>query len=59
VTQLDPSAPDDRLTAQEIARVPREPWLRVETLLVVGSLGLGVLLLGLLLWVSSTVFPVP
>ena len=60
MSQSDPrSQPDDRRTAEEIARVPHEPWLPVETMLVLGSLALGVLLLGLLLWASSTFFPVP
>jgi hypothetical protein len=50
---------DDRLTAEEMARAARAPWLPAETLLVAGSLGLGVLLLGLLLWASARFFPVP
>ena len=55
----DPREPvDDRRTAEEIARVPREPWLPAETLLVVGSLVLGLLLLGVLLWASAAFFPV-
>ena len=57
--QSDPRANvNDHLTAEEIAHVTKEPWLPVETLLVVGSLVLGALLLGLLLWVSGTYFPV-
>ena len=60
MSQSDPHSPsDDRITAEEIARVPHEPWLPAETVLVLGSLALGVLLLGLLLWASSTFFPVP
>jgi hypothetical protein len=49
---------DDRLTTEEIARLPKDPWLPAETLLVVGSLVLGVALLGVLLWASAEFFPV-
>jgi hypothetical protein len=60
MSQSDPrSQPDDPRTGEEIARVPHEPWLPIETMLVLGSLALGVLLLGLLLWASGTFFPVP
>jgi hypothetical protein len=46
-------------TAQELARVRGEPLLPAEKKLIVGSLALGVVLLGVLLWVSFTFFPVP
>jgi hypothetical protein len=45
-------------TAEEMARIGYEPLLPVEKNLIVGSLVLGLVLLGLLLWVSATFFPV-
>jgi hypothetical protein len=45
--------------ADELAHIPEEPFLPVERALVIGSLVLGVLLLGLLWWISSTQFPAP
>lgn len=56
-----PDAPDDdpRPTlADELAAIPYEPLLPAEKKLIAGSLILGVALLCLLLWVSSTYFPV-
>ena len=49
----------DRQTAEEMARIPYEPLLPAEKKLIVGSLLLGLVLLGVLLWVSATYFPVP
>jgi hypothetical protein len=49
----------DRQTAEEMARIPHEPLLPAEKKLIVGSLLLGIVLLGVLLWVSATYFPVP
>jgi hypothetical protein len=53
--------PDDRDAAarvgEEMAKIPYEPLLPVEKQLIVGSLVLGVVLLGVLLWVSYTFFP--
>ena len=49
----------DARTAEEMAHIPYEPLLPVEKKLIAGSLLLGVVLLGVLLWVSSTYFPVP
>jgi hypothetical protein len=46
-------------TADELARMPSEPWLPVETKLVGASLLLGFLLLGLLVWISYRFFPAP
>jgi hypothetical protein len=46
-------------TAEEMARIPYEPLLPVEKKLIVGSLLLGAVLLGLLLWLSAAFFPVP
>jgi hypothetical protein len=44
--------------AEELAAIPYEPLLPVEKRLIAVSLILGVLLLGVLLWVSATFFPV-
>ena len=43
--------------AEEMARIPEEPLLPVEKKLIIGSLVLGVVLLGVLLWLSTTYFP--
>jgi hypothetical protein len=45
-------------TAEEMARIGYEPLLPAEKKLIAGSLVLGFVLLGLLLWVSATFFPV-
>lgn len=45
-------------TARELAGVPVEPLLRVEKYLIVGSLVLGLALLGVLMWVSTAYFPI-
>jgi hypothetical protein len=50
--------PTDADIARELARVEAEPLLPVEKWLIGGSLALGAVLLGLLLWVSRTYFPV-
>jgi hypothetical protein len=50
--------PTDADTARELARVEAEPLLPVEKWLIGGSLALGIVLLGVLLWVSRTYFPV-
>jgi hypothetical protein len=50
--------PTDADTARELASVEAEPLLPVEKWLIGGSLALGLALLGLLLWVSRTYFPV-
>jgi hypothetical protein len=54
-----PSQIPESQTAEEMARLPYEPLLPVEKKLIAGSLLLGVLLLGLLWWLSSRFFPVP
>ena len=60
MNQPEPPAPvTERRIAEEMARVPDEPLLPAEKKLIAASLLLGVLLLGLLLWISSTFFPVP
>jgi hypothetical protein len=56
--QPDPGV-SERQTADELAHIPAEPLLPVEIKLIVGSLLLGLVLLGVLLWVSATYFPVP
>jgi hypothetical protein len=50
--------PTDADTARELASVESEPLLSAEKWLIGGSLTLGAVLLGLLLWVSRTCFPV-
>jgi hypothetical protein len=49
----------DQQTAEELARISYEPLLPAEKKLIVGSLLLGFVLLGVLLWVSATYFPTP
>jgi hypothetical protein len=44
--------------ARELEAIPYEPLLPVEKKLILWCLVLGVLLLGLLLWASATLFPV-
>lgn len=43
--------------AEELQKMPWEPLLPVEKKLIGWSLGLGVVLLGILVWVSYTFFP--
>ena len=47
----------DRRTAAELARQRGEPLLPIEKQLIAGSLLLGAVLLGVLLWVSQRYFP--
>ena len=49
--------PEDPKLSDEIRRMQHEPLLPVEKRLIVWSLGLGVGLLGLLLWISNKFFP--
>jgi hypothetical protein len=51
--------PGEANLAEELARIPEEPLLPVEKKLIAGSLLLGAVLLGLLVWISSTYFPAP
>lgn len=44
--------------AEEMAAIPYEPLLPVEKKLIAWSLGLGVVLLGVLYWASREWFPV-
>ena len=41
----------------ELNKMEREPLLPVEKRLIVGSLLIGIVLLGLLIWISNTFFP--
>lgn len=50
--------PSDAETARELAKVEAEPLLPAEKWLIGGSLALGAALLGVLLWISKTYFPV-
>lgn len=52
------SAPTDADTARELAGIKAEPLLPIEKWLIGGSLALGAVLLGVLLWISRTCFPV-
>ena len=55
---LSPSVTEAQ-TAEELAHIPYEPLLPAEKKLIAGSLILGMALLGLLIWLSNTLFPVP
>ncbi len=48
---------DDGQLARELEQMPWEPLLPVEKKLIGWSIGLGVGLLGILVWVSYTFFP--
>jgi hypothetical protein len=56
-TPSPPSPPEGNL-AEEMARIPYEPLLPVEKKLIAWSLILGIALLGLLFWISSSYFSV-
>jgi hypothetical protein len=43
--------------AEEMKKLAEEPLLPVEKQLIAWSVGLGVALLGLLVWISRTFFP--
>ena len=43
--------------ADELKKLEHEPLLPVEKKLIAWSIGLGIVLLGLLMWVSYTFFP--
>ena len=49
--------PTDQQTAEEMAHIPYEPLLPAEKWLIASSLLIGAALLGLLLWLSATYFP--
>jgi len=48
--------PDPKIH-EELKAMPYEPLLPVEKRLIAWSLGLGIVLLGLLLWLSAAFFP--
>ena len=52
-----PPRPTDAEMARELAQIKAEPLLPVEKWLIGGSLALGAILLGVLLWISKTYFP--
>lgn len=43
--------------AEELAKMQYDPWLPFETKLVWGCVGLGIILLLILIWISYTFFP--
>ena len=45
--------------ADELKKMEYEPLLPIEKKLIGWSLGLGIVLLGILIWVSSTFFSAP
>jgi hypothetical protein len=51
-----PPFADEAKLAEELAKIPLEPFLPVEAKLVTWSLVLGVGLLGILVWISYTFF---
>ena len=50
---------DQPRLAEEMEKMEYEPLLPVEKKLIVWSISLGVVLLGVLTWVSYTYFPAP
>lgn len=42
---------------EELEKMQYDPWLPFESKLVWGSLGLGIILLIILVWISYTFFP--
>jgi hypothetical protein len=49
--------PEQPKIADELKKLQYEPLLPVEKKLIAGSIILGVVLLGLLVWISYTFFP--
>jgi hypothetical protein len=49
--------PDEPKISDELKKMEYEPLLPVEKKLIAGSLILGIVLLGLLIWLSNTLFP--
>lgn len=51
--------PNEPKLAEELEKMEVEPLLPIEKKLILGSVILGVALLGILTWVSYTFFPTP
>ena len=49
--------PDEPKISEELKKMEHEPMLPVEKRLIAGSLVLGIVLLGLLIWLSNKFFP--
>ena len=49
--------PDEPKISEELKKMEHEPLLPVEKRLIAGSLVLGIVLLGLLIWLSNKFFP--
>jgi len=49
--------PDEPKISEELKKMEHEPLLPVEKRLIAGSLILGIVLLGLLIWLSNKFFP--
>ena len=49
--------PDEPKFSEELKKMEFEPLLPVEKKLIAGSLVLGIVLLGLLIWLSNKFFP--
>ena len=49
--------PDEPKFSDELKKMEYEPLLTVEKKLIAGSLIVGIVLLGLLIWLSNTFFP--
>jgi len=49
--------PEETKVAEEMKKVEYEPLLPVEKKLIAWSLGLGIVLLGILIYISYTFFP--
>jgi hypothetical protein len=53
------SVPTDEQAREELKHIAEEPLLPIEKRLILWSLGLGIVLLALLAWISHQWFPVP
>ena len=49
--------PDEPKLSDELKKMEYEPLLPVEKKLIAGSLLLGIVLLGILMWISQILFP--
>lgn len=56
MTEKTETTEEPRLS-EELRQMKYEPLLPVEKRLVVWSIGIGVILLGILVWISHTFFP--